>query len=87
MLRNRVQTALLGSRSQAHFLPHRAAREPVAHDESGLDDEGRPLNKGIHISLYLQDMRPTGALIDELGLTYVISTIGSSGERTQRRRL
>mgnify|MGYP007078091868 CR=1 FL=1 len=71
MLRNRVQTALLGSRSQAHFLPHRAAREPVAHDESGLDDEGRPLNKGIHISLYLQDMRTAYRRADELGLTYV----------------
>ena len=45
--------------------------QPVEHDESGLDDEGRPLNKGIHISLYLQDMRTAYRRADELGLTYV----------------
>ena len=43
----------------------------AAHEEVGEDEEGRPLNRGAHISLYLDDMRSAYQRADRLGLTYV----------------
>ena len=43
----------------------------VAHEETGVDDEGRPLNRGAHISMYLGDMRGAYQRADALGLCYV----------------
>lgn len=45
--------------------------DDVAHDESGVDDEGRPLNRGAHVSLYCADMRAAYRRAHALGLLYV----------------
>jgi len=46
-------------------------KEAVQHEDLGQDDEGRPLNRGAHISLYLDDLRGAYRRADALGLVYV----------------
>ena len=46
-------------------------RSDVRHDDLDVDDEGRPLNRGAHISVYLSDLRGAYRRADELGLVYV----------------
>ena len=51
-----------------------AAAPPGAdctHDEMRLDDEGRSMNDGVHISLYVRDLPTTYAAAEALGVTYV----------------
>lgn len=49
----------------------RVPRDDVVHDEAGVDEDGRPLNSGVHLSLYLADMRGAYERADALGVTYV----------------
>jgi len=49
----------------------RTDREDVAHEEVGVDAEGRAVNNGAHISLYLDDLRGAYRKADALGLCYV----------------
>lgn len=46
-------------------------RADVSHDDLDVDEEGRPLNRGAHISIYLEDLRGAYRRADELGLVYV----------------
>ena len=46
-------------------------RQDVAHEDLGEDAEGRPLNRGAHISVYLDGMAEAYRRADALGLTYV----------------
>ena len=46
-------------------------RESVAHDDLGEDAEGRCLNRGAHVSLYLDDLPGAYRRADALGLVYV----------------
>jgi catechol 2,3-dioxygenase-like lactoylglutathione lyase family enzyme len=49
----------------------RTERRAVCHAEAGEDADGRPLNRGAHISLYCADMRAAYDAADALGLCYV----------------
>jgi hypothetical protein len=42
-------------------------RADVRHDDLDVDDEGRALNRGAHISIYLNDLRGAYRRADELG--------------------
>ena len=46
-------------------------RQDVRHEDLGVDADGQPLNRGAHISMYLQDMRGAYRKADALGLCYV----------------
>ena len=46
-------------------------RNEVHHEDLDVDSEGRGLNRGAHISMYLEDMRAAYRRADALGLCYV----------------
>jgi len=48
-----------------------AEERDVKHEELGEDDEGRPINNGAHLSLYVSDLRSAYHAADELGVVFV----------------
>lgn len=47
------------------------AADDIAHEDLGEDEEGRSLNRGAHVSVYLRDLPSAYEKADALGLCYV----------------
>lgn len=48
-----------------------AADAPVHHEELRADEDGQPINDGVHVSLYVRNLRDAFSRAEELGCVFV----------------